>query len=643
MRPAARGPLRRLALRARERARRWRSRFDRRLHPPRAVVSLGSVQRRLELFLAALYGRPITIKAAEQPAARGLWWRLLERMDTPRHLRGAPVLATSSGSAIQLPPELDAAGGARAATVRYQLLALAQAERLARGSAQRVPPGEERRLEHDLYVLSESVAIDAAMARAVPGLRAELAAARADALARRPSLDALTPVEREVERLVRTILAADPAAPPADLPAPRSPDESLAWAAETARRIGGVRRRYRGIAPVAHWGDVRPADPDAEPFAPPLGGSPATRLPTPSMAVKGGHVAGDDAPEEGKDTGMSERDTDDARELVDDRYGTMTAPDANGAQGGPDAAAADEAPDTPGIPYPEWDARAGEYRPRAVLVRAVAPEGGDERWATEALGRYAASVRRVRAEFERFRARRLRLTQQRDGDELDLSAVVRAVVDRRTGHAPDDRQYTAVRRARRGLAITLLVDISGSTDAPVSGAMQVIDVERVALLMASEALDALGDLYSILAFSSHGARDVRLTTVKRSTEPNGAAVRERISALAPGGYTRLGAAVRHATALLAREPAGHRLLLVLSDGKPHDFDHYQADFAIEDSRQAVLEARAAGVYPYCIAIDAEAPEYLPHLFGPAGHTVVRQPEHLPTALLGVVRQLLRQA
>lgn len=643
MRAPAGGPLRRVVLRARERGRRWRAALDRKLHPPEPVVTLGAVQRRLELFLVALYGRPVTIQPTDAPQRRGVWWRLLDRLDTPRHLRGAAVPATVAGTGLQLPAELEAGDGARAATARYQILAVAQAERMARGTALRAPRTKEGKLEHDLFVLSESMAVDAAIARAVPGLRATLLAARADALARRPPIESLTPVEREVERLVRAALAADPEASPAGVPAPRTPDESLAWAADTARRIGGVRQRYRGIAPVMHWGEVRPANAAAEPFAPPLGGSPATRLPTPSMAVKGGHVAGEDAPEAGKDTGMSEREPTDARELVDDRYGTMMAPDASGAAGGPDAEQPGDVPDAPGIEYPEWDAAAGEYRPRAVVVRALASAGGDGSWATSALTRYAAAIRRVRAEFERFRARRQRLTQQKEGDELDLAAVVRGVVDRRTRQIPDERQYTAVRRARRGLAITLLADISGSTDAPVGDRLQVIDVERVALLMASEALDALGDRYSILAFSSHGARDVRVTTVKRSGEPNGPPVRERISGLAPGGYTRLGAAVRHATALLAREPAGHRLLLVLSDGKPHDYDHYQADFAIEDSRQAVLEARAQGVYPFCIAIDAEAPEYLPHLFGPAGHTVVRQPEHLPTALLGVVRTLLRQA
>src|SRR5262249_3567388 len=161
------------------------------------------------------------------------------------------------------------------------------------------------------------------------------------------------------------------------------------------------------------------------------------------------------------------------------------------------------------------------------------------------------------------------------------------------GHAPDDRVYTATRPARRGLAIVLLVDVSGSTDTRV-GDGRIIDLEKEALLLTAEALDALGDEYAIVAFTGKSAADVRLREVKNFAERNGEAVRRRISALRPEGYTRLGPAVRHATALLARPGAGHRLLLILSDGRPNDVDEYEGRYGIEDSRQAIAEARQQG-------------------------------------------------
>ena len=107
-------------------------------------------------------------------------------------------------------------------------------------------------------------------------------------------------------------------------------------------------------------------------------------------------------------------------------------------------------------------------------------------------------------------------------------------------------------------------------------------------------------------------------------------------------FRRLGAAVRHATRQLARQSAGHRLLLILSDGRPNDVDRYQGPYGVEDSRQAIFEARASGVYPFCITVDHQASEYLPRIFGAAGHTIVQRPEQLPTALLTVVQALIRR-
>ena len=170
-----------------------------------------------------------------------------------------------------------------------------------------------------------------------------------------------------------------------------------------------------------------------------------------------------------------------------------------------------------------------------------------------------------------------------------------ALVDRRMGAVPSDRLYSHVQPGRRELAITLLIDVSGSTGDVVVEEQRVIDIERIAALVATAAFDALGDDYSILAFSSASATNVRVHTLKDFGERNATAVMERISALSPHGTTRLGAAVRHATAQLSNHPAPHRLLLILSDGKPFDYDWYFVDYAIQDSRQAVMSARLQGI------------------------------------------------
>ncbi|HEY8309352.1 MAG TPA: VWA domain-containing protein, partial [Gemmatimonadaceae bacterium] len=292
--------------------------------------------------------------------------------------------------------------------------------------------------------------------------------------------------------------------------------------------------------------------------------------------------------------------------------------------------------------YPEWDCNLGEYRQQGATVRHMNPPQDSPAWVDQTLAEHSVLIRRVRRRFEMLRARRIQMPRQRDGDELDLAACVRALVDLRTGHSADDRLYVANRPARRDIAITILVDVSGSTADPVTDALSVIDVEKVALLLASEAIDALGDIYSILTFSSYGAADVRVTSLKDFREHNSDVVHRRISAIAPQGKTRLGAAVRHATAQLVSQPVGHRLLLILSDGRPNDTDRYFETYAAEDTRRAILEARALDVYPFCITVDGsdKAEEYLSHIFGAAGHTILRQPDQLPLALLKGVQQLL---
>jgi nitric oxide reductase NorD protein len=294
------------------------------------------------------------------------------------------------------------------------------------------------------------------------------------------------------------------------------------------------------------------------------------------------------------------------------------------------------------IAYDEWNADAGAYIRRGAIVRLYEPELGDREWAVNTLHSHAALVRRVKTQFERLRARRTLFTRQASGDDLDVAACVDAIVDRRVGQSPDDRLYLDARPARRGLALALLADASGSTEAGVNAGLRIIDLEKIALLLAGEALDALGDLYAVYAFAGRTASNVKVTTVKDFSERSGDTVRSRIAGLSPSGFTRLGAAVRHATHQLARQSAGHRLLLILSDGRPNDVDQYQGQYGVEDSRQAIMEARASGVYPFCLTVDRDASEYLPRIFGKSGHTILQRPEQLPTALLGVVRALIRR-
>jgi nitric oxide reductase NorD protein len=616
------------------------------------VVELETVRRRLEFLLAGLHGRALRVDAVPPPPRRGWTMRgvhALGRALAPHRVVDVGALANvpdARGATVQLPRVLrsGASGDAAAdATTRYRALALIQAERLVRGSESWLADADDVLAQH-CFQLREGAAVDRAVARRVRGIGPVLQAMRAEALASRPPLDALPPLARELELLRRAALAPDALTQGDE--GDDGPDASRRWAATAAARLAAhpaasarALRRLAALPPVVHWGRA------PERRAPePTDDVPLTELPRVTPRSR-------DAPPQTRlalplpGSSASEGDARSREQIATTAPTHGETPDAPVAAPTADFGRTQTLPDdVVAIPYPEWDERAGRLRPRGVTVLVQPAPEGDATWADTVLRDQAALVRSVRSRFEPLRARRARLPRQRQGDELDVGACVAAYADRAAGQPGDERPYVATRPARRPLAIALLVDVSGSTDARVSEARddtrQIIDVEKEAVLLAGEALDALGDPFAVLTFSSRGAHAVRVHTVKGFAERHDATVRRRVSAMRPAGNTRLGAAIRHTTALLAAQRAGHRLLLLLSDGRPNDMDGYQGRYAVEDARQAVHEARALGVFPFCLTVDREESEYLPHIFGAAGHTVLRRPDQLPVALVRAVRQLL---
>jgi len=301
------------------------------------------------------------------------------------------------------------------------------------------------------------------------------------------------------------------------------------------------------------------------------------------------------------------------------------------------AAAEDDIVLGPGIPLPEWDwkrrlMKADFCRLQTMVAREAAPQALPER-----LRRHA---RKLKNQFAALAPVRRWQKAQPEGSELDIDACVRIAADRLAGwHFSGAGAYLNHKPTERDLACLVLADLSLSTDAHANDTQKVIDVIRDSLMLFGEALAATGDAFAFYGFSSLKRGHVRFHEIKRFDRPLDTHARGRIAALKPGYYTRMGAAVRRATQLLEKQPANRRLLLILSDGKPHDIDLYEGRYGIEDTRMALIEAREAGLKPFCVTIDREGANYLPHLFGPAGYTVVRRPEDLPDRLPQLYSQL----
>ncbi|WP_299470885.1 VWA domain-containing protein [uncultured Roseibium sp.] len=291
------------------------------------------------------------------------------------------------------------------------------------------------------------------------------------------------------------------------------------------------------------------------------------------------------------------------------------------------------------ILYPEWDTRTGKYLPdHACVLTSVA----DADPAQDIIARDPKAARRIRAvkrQFEALRPGRVTTRGHLEGDALDMDAAVRSEVDRIAGGRGNERIWLQTRPEARDLAVSILLDISRSTESAVTG-RPVIDIEREALTALAWGLNACGDDFAISAFSSLKRNRVYLQSCKQFDEPMSLVVEHRISGLKPGFYTRLGAAMRHASHELETQSRKRKLLLVITDGKPNDLDHYEGRHGIEDTRMAVREARRAGQAVFGVTIDKSAKSWFPRLFGQGGFALISHPDKLTQALPQIYRQLV---
>ncbi len=289
--------------------------------------------------------------------------------------------------------------------------------------------------------------------------------------------------------------------------------------------------------------------------------------------------------------------------------------------------------------YPEWDHRIDDYRMNwSRVVERPADIGSDE-FVTATLAAQRSTVRSLRRFFEGLRPPAFRrVTGQPDGDEVDIDAVVLRVGEQRAGMEGHDRIYIRREKREREVAVAILVDMSGSTSRELGHGRRVVDIEKEGLVLLCEALDAVGDQYGLYAYSGQGRGMVDFLMIKDFDDRLGASTAHRLGGLAPRHQNRDGAAIRHATTKLLRRDAKNRILMLLSDGRPLD-DGYKDDYALEDTKMALREARVRGVEAFCVTIDREAESYLRRMYADTQYCVVSSVETLPSKLPRLYRQL----
>ncbi len=294
--------------------------------------------------------------------------------------------------------------------------------------------------------------------------------------------------------------------------------------------------------------------------------------------------------------------------------------------------------------YREWDFNLSDYLNNHTCVRDRRVSGQENQFYRRTLDRHRGLVNRIRYSFELLKPEGLKLCRRWiEGDEFDYRALLDYVLDKRAGRTPSERLYLKRLKEIRDVAVLLLVDLSRSTANTATGSTErVLDVEKEAIVLLSEALEVVGDTYAVAGFSGTGRLGVDYYHIKDFTEPMNASVRQRINAMTPQRNTRMGAAIRHAASQFDSVPSRVRLLIVLGDGYPNDLD-YKKDYAIEDTRRAISELRSRHIHVHAITVNINPEDNgrLDTLYGEIHHNVIANVLELPEKLWRIYGAITR--
>jgi len=283
--------------------------------------------------------------------------------------------------------------------------------------------------------------------------------------------------------------------------------------------------------------------------------------------------------------------------------------------------------------YNEWNFKRQSYHKNWCVLREIEVTPVYDDFVADTLDRHRGVLKSLRHTFEILRGEDRLLRRQPYGDDIDIDAYVEAHADVTSGMEMTNRLFTKMHKEERNIAVIFMVDMSGSTRGWINRA------ERESLVLLAEALEILGDRYAIYGFSGMTRKRCELYRIKTFDDAWDDETRGRVSNIQPHDYTRMGVFIRHVIRHFGEVEASTKLLITLSDGKPDDYDTYRGEYGVEDTRQALFEARREGIHAYCITIDEQARDYLPHMYGAANYTVIDDIGKLPLKVSDIYRRI----
>ena len=283
--------------------------------------------------------------------------------------------------------------------------------------------------------------------------------------------------------------------------------------------------------------------------------------------------------------------------------------------------------------YNEWNFKRQHYHKNWCVLRELDITPEYNTFVDDTLIKYRGLLKSLRHTFEILRGEDKLLKRQVNGDDIDIDALVEAYGDVKSGMEMTDRLFTKMHKEERNVAVIFMVDMSGSTKGWIN------EAERESLILLAEVLEILGDRYAIYGFSGVTRKRCELYKIKSIDEDYDEEIKARIANIQPKDYTRMGVFIRHVTRLFKDIDASTKLMITLSDGKPDDYDTYRGEYGVEDTRQALYEAHRDGIHSFCITIDEEARDYLPHMYGAANYAVIDEVAKLPLKVSDIYRRL----
>ena len=293
--------------------------------------------------------------------------------------------------------------------------------------------------------------------------------------------------------------------------------------------------------------------------------------------------------------------------------------------------------------YSEWDYQIQLERPAWATVLEKRPKRGDLQLIDEITSQHKRTINRLKFLLDALQPQGVtRIRKLEDGDEVDVNAAIRAMIDIRMGQQPDQRIMMRSVRKIRDISVMVLLDLSESTNEKVAGQeYSILDLQRQATVLLADAINKIGDPFAIHGFFSDGRHKVEYSRFKDFDQPYNEIPKSRLAGMRGQFSTRMGAAIRHAGHYLKMQKSAKKLLLLITDGEPADIDVRDPQYLRYDTKKAVEEMARSGVTTFCISLDPRADQYVSRIFGAKNYIVLdhveRLPEKLPSLYAGLTR------